>query len=54
MSLDRKDRSTIAKKWLEFKSTEYNPLTGQHETHSQEEWMLIRDPEFKKIKKQYG
>ncbi len=47
MSLDRKDRSSVSKYWLEAETTEFNKLTGKVETHSQLEWMLIRNPNFK-------
>tara|TARA_A100001011_G_scaffold399992_1_gene511567 strand:+ start:4530 stop:4673 length:144 start_codon:yes stop_codon:yes gene_type:complete len=45
------DRSTTAKKWLKFETTEFNPKTGLIETHSQEEWIYIKNPEFKKLRK---
>lgn len=36
-----KNRSTIARKWLEVNTTDSNPLTGQDETLSQEDLMTL-------------
>jgi len=49
-----KNRSSTAKKWLNAKSTELNPKTGRVETHSQEEWLYISKPSFKKLKILYA
>jgi len=48
-----KDRSTVAKKWLETKVTQTNTNTGKEETHTLEEWMYIANPEWKKLKEKY-
>ncbi len=36
-----KDRSTTAKKWLAFKTTEYNHKTKRFETKTQAEWIKL-------------
>jgi hypothetical protein len=48
-----KDRSTVAKKWLETKVTQTNANTGKEETHTLEEWMYISNPEWRKLKEKY-
>ena len=45
------NRRTVPMKWLEFRTTEYNKLTGKVETHTQLEWMSMQHPDmFKKYK----
>ena len=44
----KKNRYSVLKKWLAFETTELNHITGQIETHSQEEWIYIKQPKFKK------
>ena len=41
-----KDRYTTLKKWLVFKTTELNHNTGKVETHTQEEWIKIKNPHY--------
>tara|TARA_X000001036_G_scaffold334198_1_gene313095 strand:+ start:1265 stop:1414 length:150 start_codon:yes stop_codon:yes gene_type:complete len=49
--MKKKDRYTVLRKWLAFETTELNSITGKIETHSQEEWIYIKNPEFKKLRK---
>jgi hypothetical protein len=48
-----KDRSTVAKKWLNTKVTQTNTNSGKEETHTLEEWMYIANPEWRKLKEKY-
>ena len=36
-----RDRSTIARKWLEFETTEHNNITKKFETKTQLEWLKL-------------
>ena len=43
-----KDRYTVLRKWLAFETTKLNPISGKIETYSQEEWVYLKQPKFKK------
>ena len=48
-----RDRSECAKKWLAANYTDINPETGEKETHTLEQWMLIKVPGAKEYRKKY-
>ena len=45
--MKKKDRYTVLRKWLAFETTELNSNTGKIETHTQEEWIYIKNPHYR-------
>ena len=48
-----RDRSQCAKKWLATNYKDINPDTGEKETHTLQEWMLIKVPGAREYRKKY-
>ena len=48
-----RDRSECVKKWFAKNYTDINPETGEKETLTPEEWMLIKVPGAREYRKKY-